>query len=327
MTANSGVGSGYDIITTLGSLVGFAFLIAFGYQIYNTVEVDKLRRQSENILKNASKTIEGITSITRAQNEANVRMREAETFLFRANYEFEKRRYELSIAEIMSAISVLEKAKRTLDKKSGMEKIYFSDDQDKPDLDAGKIIDEIHKPVDILLSLSYEQAARSYYKMGDLGHTLDFAKKVIELREDSWAGHHYLGIALLDQRKYESSIPHLKRSIELRPLKNLDYANLAEVSFVSCDFGEALRYSKFYLEQNRGEGSQAFNLINFYKDASQVVLGRADVEKISIHGFQKTKPLGGMISSLREGGVACMVDSKKRGLLEGVFKKIDGFPM
>jgi hypothetical protein len=259
------IGMRWNLLTGLMTLVGIAFTITLGYQIFRVEQVMEMRRALEDGTKILSENTKTYTQILSA-------LARSDSMLTDSNREFQRAEYSSALVQAVNSIDFLKSAfhetgldVNEIQRRSSYDGVNCTVTQDTAVMLESKraepnggtsaeakyaLSPEALRPAiqDALFS-AYELHARAtFFSVGRSGLRED-GKMLLALDPGRWEGYHWIGLAAESEGSgsYREAAACFRKSVDKNKVGNRDYVNLAELSFIDANYSEAVRYGDQYL--------------------------------------------------------------------------------
>lgn len=217
-------------------LVTILLTFTFAYQIWKVAELKEIADRSVN----AVNKVEEVKNLLVCQGKVQGLFAEALSLLNMGYRESTRERHSFALKEAKRAVEQLSKVNGMLGA------VKATDEEEK------NIIKSLQGTSDSLRMAAYELQARSYtYIFTDTGFASerenrikldplkDTARAMLDIDDNRWEGHHWLGIYYLHINSMDQAAKEYKFSVDHDLDIKLDAINLAEIYFLKEDFTES----------------------------------------------------------------------------------------
>jgi hypothetical protein len=300
------VGFRWNLLTGLTTLVGLAFTVTLGYQIWRVEQVMDTKRALEQ------GTI-ALAQNTKLYSEVLSKLAEADNVLTESNREFQRSEYKSALKLSSTAIELLKQAsqKTNLDVSQLVQSASYDNltcavklvpsekktvfiiaegitsevSVQQKEVDA-KGIEHALTPTDLQTAVrdelftAYDMNARAAFFLDpqsrDIQPVRENGRILAVLNQSRWEGYHWLGLAAESpaHKDFAEASACFGKSVELNSTGNKDSINLAELNFLQSKYDKALEYSEGYLGRALDRFISPNDVVaQFYASSARLILG------------------------------------------------------
>jgi hypothetical protein len=256
------IGLRWNLLTGFTGLVALSFSIVFAYQIWRVEQVMATKSALEQSAAAATESAKVLTENTRKYSDILGILAQADTLMTDSNREFLRSEYVVAAKRAGAAVEALRVALQDtgepLDDLDKRRSLYSSEScslagySSAASIQAATIPDSGLSPKalrrairDALFTALDLHARASFFSARD--NVRNDGLSLLALDELQWHGYHWLGLAAEDNHVYSEATKCFRHSIDKNQVGNKDYVNLAELSFIGSNFGDAVSYADQYL--------------------------------------------------------------------------------
>lgn len=252
------IGLRWNLLTGLTTLVGLAFTITLGYQIWRVEQVMDTKRALEQGTALLAQN-------TNAYSKILSTLAHADTLMTEGNREFQRAEYKQATNLATRAIGLLTSALQTtgfevleLQKQAAYDSATCSanasfssvSQRPSPESDYAALNPKVLKKavVDALFT-AYDLHARATFFSTNRDELRPNGMILLALDDSRWEGYHWIGLAAEAEGEgsFAEATACFRRSVERNKIGNKDYINLAELSFIRFNYSDATTFSEQYL--------------------------------------------------------------------------------
>jgi hypothetical protein len=289
----------WTFVQALVSIVGFLFVINFGYQVYKTEDVKNVGQEARNALTKLEDQRRNINRQADQQARILAGMAEGVVLLNAGYKDVNNKRFS---AAARRAELATEKVKTLLDQiPSSSPEVQLTSKSadagnDKDSEEKIDLITPLSAAIKQLLMATYDLQAYCYFGLAN--QALDqynrppgykfhlrrmdaIADKMIELASDRWEGHHWRGLYLTEtisprkpgsegfKERFSQAERELNQAIRLDGDVKIDLINLAELAFVCENFRLAEKEAQAYLDHDPQPSLEVLVVCTFLAEMSR----------------------------------------------------------
>jgi len=252
-------------------ILGLLLAAAFGYQVIRSAQVEALITKSEDQLRLMEESAAVISQSSALQGEVASRFVKAMVFSEAASIHNSLKEHLESLHELERAIEQLDLASAIIDeqKERGKSRETLFD-----------VVVPLEGAVSNLFFGVYDRYARVQYELENFGLVEKAGATMVILEPDRWEGYHWVGLGRLEQRNLGAkTVENLMRSLQLKPEKNSDAINLAELHLLNGNVQAAEASAERFQPEPAGPTSRSA-LAAFYRAYSRFLRGEAEVAEV-----------------------------------------------